>query len=373
MILNKILNIGVGRAGNVIVNEMLKKDKRYSGLFVNSAIDDIEGLEKCDINKNLYIFPGAAGSGRDRNVAREFLQDHISGLVEMINKYVLQDTVLVYFSMDGGTGSGVGITIATAIKRRYPNKKVIIIPVSPNKNRVDKLALENAIECWNDIMNALDSEKSPSIDSVIFVDNSTRDTYGEINAELVDSLHNAMTMNGKCESGSIDDGDNARVFTSLESPTPFVVPIVLESDYEYISEAIKASIKTSIFACPEIDEDTNKIYCGYVAASVSDYEPMEVIEEFDYDMTYYVAENNKHNTVLLSGCDEPTYIISEIKEVYDSAINKRNNRRKREKTTIDIKPKEQVSKKKATKKTTVDNYKIDDDFDDLDDLFSDLF
>lgn len=363
MDITRIMGIGIGRAGNVLLNEFLKKDRRLTGLFVNSAYGDVEDLEKFDAKKNSYIFAGGSGSGRDREYAKEFLADHFQALADRVSRYPNQDVIYVFFSLDGGTGSGISPKFLQVLSRTCPDKKINVVGVLPDFNKSDKLSLENTINCWKELGDIINPEdESPSIiDGVLFIDNSKRQTYSEVNEKAIGDLYASFNMNGKCEDGSIDDNDAKRTLTDKG----YSLILTLEDEFEDVKDAINHAIKTTVFAKP------NQYLCNYLAVSMLDYDVNEVAAQFEYQETAYRANNNKQNIIAMGGCEEPSEVIETIKIAYDDFMDRISKRSKSKRAVIDLNSPSNdkgKTKKKPDVKTST-RFTADD----LDDLFSDLF
>jgi hypothetical protein len=361
----KIMGIGIGRAGNVILNEFLKKDRRYSGLFVNSAYGDVDGLEKFDINKNAFLFPATSGTGRDRNLAKEMLKDHVQSLADTVARYPLQDVVTIFFSLDGGTGSGIVPVFTKVLKRTCPSKKINLVGVIPDFNRADKIALENTLACWSEIAEIAETKitvkgndgtevKVDVLDDIKFIDNSKRKTFELVNRKAIEDLDYSFTMNGKCEFGSIDDNDAKRTTTAKG----YGLILNLDGKYRDIKNAIDNALEDTVFAKP------NSFACNFLAVSLKDFDVLEAVEQFEVNETAYMANNEKHNTIVLGGCDEPTEIIETIKIAYDDFLEKGKNKSKIRRTTFDIKNKE-TEKEDRDLKTNFTTDEFDTLFDDL--------
>lgn len=366
---SKIMGIGIGRAGNVLLNEFLHRDKRISGLFVNSSAGDLEDLDMFDINKNAFLFPMINGSGRDRNYAKSFLKAEVQSLADMVSKYPIQSDIFVFFSLDGGTGSGIAPLFLKILKRTCPTKTINVFGILPDYNKVDKISLENSINCWNELSDVAGEEykykdkdgkeiKTNIVNNIMFIDNSRRKTFHEINKKAIDDIFNAFNMNGKCDDGSIDDSDARRTLTN----SGYGVILTLNNiKNQSIKEAIEEAKRDSVFALP------TEFTCNYLAISTKDYYPTDLIPYFQFEETKYVALNKEHNTIVLGGCNEPTYCIDSLKMIYDSIINKGDRRKEIKRSHIDLESNNDVINIEVTEVKTSFTAK------ELDNLFEDLF
>lgn len=319
----KMLLIGCGKAGNKLVNEMLRQDNRYTGLFVNSSYNDMAGLSNFREDK-AFLFTGVNGSGRNREKAKEYVVDQLDSLVDVITSYPLQDVITVFTSTDGGTGSGVTPMLIQALKFSYGQKKlerkINLVAVLPDYGIEDKVAYDNTLHFWNDIMEIKDS----CLDNIIFVDNSKGRNYAEINSKVVTALDNSYSMNGTSDVGDIDDND-ANTFNTGKG---FGLVLTLEEGYSNDKQAIDMAIKNSVFVLPDSNTDYT---CRYLGISLKEdfetkdksYNTAKIRNCFEnVSGTVYQTYNNYHNTVVLSGLKPPKDTINLIKVQLDD-MNKR--------------------------------------------------
>ncbi|MEG2289666.1 MAG: tubulin-like doman-containing protein [Clostridium sp.] len=365
----RILLIGCGKAGNKLVNDMVKKDRRLTGLFVNTAYDDMADLEMFK-EDNAFLFSSADGSGRNRLKAQEYVKEQINSLVDVIAAYPLHDVIYIFTSADGGTGSGMTPMFCKLLKMTFDrmklNKKINLVAVMPSIKNDDKVGFENALSFWNELTEDKKgndtSIKDTCINNLFVIDNSKGDSYKDINERAVNSLVNSFNMNGHHDEGDIDDSD-AKIFNTESG-----YGIVLELD-KHIKDAkiaVDNSIRSSVFAMPDSYD------CNYIGISLceDDYLISDVRECFD---TVYKAQyqtyNNKSNTVVLSGCYDPNELIENIKNKLDE-INERYNNRDRVEKKVKIDIKNTTHKKiKKEEKAEFTEKDIEDISSALEDLF----
>lgn len=315
----KMLLIGCGKTGNKLVNDMMVKDSRYAGIFVNSSYGDMANLPKFNQETNAFLFPGTNGSGKDPALAEEFVKGNLKSLVDMVVGYPLQDTIVILTSADGGTGSGTTPMLATLLKHTFMkrsliNKKINIVAVAPDIKNNDKVSFENTIRFWDKMIDLTKKVKfkvgdtiveDPIINDIRIVDNSKGMGYKDINARVVEALDNSYSMNGVHDDGEIDDRD-ARIFSTTNG---FGLVLSLKSGFENASEAVDDAIKNCIFALP------NSYKCQNIGVSLreDDYLIEDVLSCFkDVKNTVYKTYNNKHNTVVLAGCTKMDEVITNI-------------------------------------------------------------
>lgn len=313
----RILLIGCGKAGNKLVNEMLKKDSRLTGLFVNTAYNDMAGLEKFK-EDSAFLFPSADGSGRNREKALGYVKDNLLSLVDLIVSYPLHDVIYIFTSADGGTGSGMTPMLARLLRMTFDkkklDKKINLVGIMPSIKEDDKVGVENALSFWNELV--VEEKGKPSIidsclDNIYFIDNSKGNTYKEINEKAVNNLVNSFNMNGQHDEGDIDDTD-ARTFNTEKG---FGLILDLDNKYRDAKSAINSAIKESVFAIPDNYD------CNYMGISLNedDFLISDVRNSFDkvYKGTYKTYNKRKTNTVVLTGCNAPSEIIENLKNKLD--------------------------------------------------------
>ena len=165
---SKILLVGLGQGAGNIVDGLLSRNKNYNGLFFNSSLFDIKPLKNANMDKNVYLYPGTDGSGRDRNKSKEMIKDNANAIGTLLRKYPQTEVMVVFTSMAGGTGSGAIKTFIQIASAAIPTAKVNVVAILPSLTE-DQLSFKNTIECWNDINSVINL-----ISDIKFVDNNKR-------------------------------------------------------------------------------------------------------------------------------------------------------------------------------------------------------
>lgn len=150
----KIAVIGVGNGGSQ--SAIAAVERGIPAMVVNTSEKDMNDVL---IGKSIkgYVIGDGRGSGKDRDNAMALLKSNgKAGLQNLLeNPYLREivepaDIVFVTFSTGGGTGSGIGPTIANLIHRAYAQKVVIPFGILP-KNAESVMAQANTIACVDDI------------------------------------------------------------------------------------------------------------------------------------------------------------------------------------------------------------------------------
>lgn len=316
---SKMLLVALGQGAGNVVDGLLSKNKRYNGLFFNSSLFDIKPLKNANIDKNVYLYPGTDGSGRDRTKSKEMIRDNANAIGTLLRKYPQTEAIVLFTTMGGGTGSGAIKTFIQITKSALPQAKINVVAILPSLKE-DELAFKNTIECWNDINSVIDL-----VNDIKFVDNNKRNTYKEINKEVVESLDLAYNIIGIHADGNIDNKDSFRINTADGAG----LILKLYDGVKDAKTAVDLAIENSVFVQPDIYD------CDYLGINLKldGYDPYDVAQCFEVYKSTYITYNNDSNIVLLGGCETPTESIKLIKRSLDEK-NKRKNLRSRRRSVI---------------------------------------
>lgn len=160
------------------------------------------------------------------------------------------------------------------------------------------------------------------INDVKFVDNNKRNTYKEINNEVIESLDLAYNIIGIHADGNIDNKDSFRINTADGSG----LILKLYDGLKDAKTAIDLAIKNSVFVQPDIYD------CDYLGINlkVDGYDPYEVAKLFEVYRSTYMTYNNKNNIVVLGGGETPTESIKLIKMALEDKNKRKLSRNKKE-------------------------------------------
>jgi cell division GTPase FtsZ len=125
----KIGVVGIGNAGNQVA-DLAKKAYGVDGIALNSSEKDIKTLSAVDS----LVIGDEKGAGKDRNIAKSFIQAHIKQLLtEPLFTKVVKDNEVIFIvsSTGGGTGSGMSPVMHDILGRVFPDKRFILIGILP--------------------------------------------------------------------------------------------------------------------------------------------------------------------------------------------------------------------------------------------------
>ena len=204
------------------------------------------------------------------------------------------------------------------------------------------------MECWNDINSIMDL-----INDVKFVDNNKRNTYKEINNEVIESLDLAYNIIGIHADGSIDNKDSFRINTAEGSG----LILKLYDGLKDAKTAIDLAIKNSVFVQPDVYD------CDYLGINlkIDGYDPYEVTKLFEVYKSTYITYNNKNNIVVLGGCETPTESIDLIKMALEDKNKRKLSRNKKRSVIIDLST---DGKEKNEELDVLNNSELNDLFED---------
>ena len=310
---SRILAIGCGGCGNSQLSTLMDLDIRYSGIFMNTNLSEMENLKHFDRTRRSFYIANADGTGKDRNVAERYIKEDAPKFVEMIQRYVNQDYVLLMGSMNGGTGSKAIIILSKLIKKFCPNKSINIITTFPDINLSD-IDYENTIDTWNELIK-LKNSKNKIIDSIQFIDNNKSSNLQQINVKAMKELNDSLDIVG----GNLDASDSRKVHTS----NGYKVILHLDPRTKDTKEAINQAMKSSMFYTPENFECN--VMIGNINTNIFDLQLIKSTFEA-YDFTKFNHDATKSNIIVLGGCDLPTEGIELTKEALKELQRKKKQR-----------------------------------------------
>ena len=316
------LIVGIGQCFNILTNIMKLRDQRFTTLFVNSSNGDLSGLKFAN-QENSFIYSGGDGAGRNRQQAKTYIQNDSARLFDTLkNSYGQFEQMLIFFSTDGGTGSGSIKGFVSMVRGAFPKMIINLIGVIP-KIEEDNKNLNNSLDCISDLIDISDS-----FNDIKFIDNNKGQSYEDINNRAIEDINSLFEMIGHDEIGSIDENN----LKNIGKSKGYGVILNLPSNYTNYEEAIEVSKENSIFAIPD------DLYCTYggVMAKKNEYNVINLASKFDCDETIYKTYGDK-NIIALGGCDIPREIISDIQdELKERKLRRPKSRRIRGLKSINL-------------------------------------
>jgi hypothetical protein len=348
MLKKDILWIGVGEAGNRIVNEILGIDGRYVGLYINSAGKDVENLNNI---KDLYLIPNSSGTGKNRLKGKQLFVNDRKNIIEQITKYTTQTVLNIVFSMGGGTGSSIAPLLIEGLNILGIKKPINVICVKPGYKE-NKRYRKNAIECWNELV------KLKNINTYYILDNQSRRNPEEINREFARQYDTFMNMPKGIRTDNVIDEEELGTIILCKGSTMFYTFPTQKEDEKV---ALARAEKNSIFA--ELDDNTNK--CKYLAIAVDKklYDYRRISQLFDveeYAVSSYNNQRNELNLVVAAGFKPQKTSMETLEESLQEDVNNLDFQDNSEDLTINTDIKTQQEVVTNIKEKDIDNKDIED-------------
>lgn len=361
MIKSEVLSIGFGGCGNNLLDTFLGLDFRYSGIFMNTNLSEMENKVHFDRERRCFYIANADGTGKDRSVGEKYFKQDSPKFVEMIVKYVNQKHVILKCSANGGTGSISSLLGARLIKKSCPEKSISLIATMPNIGEGD-IDFKNAIAFWNELNIALDKG---IINNVSLIDNNSKMSQDEINRIAMDTLDLSFS---DVINNSLDSSDVARYHRSRG----YNVTLKLDNTYRDTNDAINDAIDNSVFFIPTSNKENGNIECDTLVATVNinDFKVEEIEKRFSaYEFKKINQTTEGDTIILLGGCDMPEDAIELTQEALKEVQKRKTMRKGRQKQNLIVEIDENDVQPKTESKNTKVPSRISSK--DLNDLFAD--
>lgn len=330
----EVLHIGVGRCGNNLVDKLIKVSENFVGVLYNTAANDVNALDSfIDATAGVFLIPNADGTGKDRDIAKEYAIKNRSSFEELLGKYSTSNNFVFYFSMDGGTGSGCTPELIRFVHAMYQDECTIHVVGAVRSKNASRVQLENTNSCWNELI-ALKEEGI--IKSIMLIDNDSRDSIEEINAEAIEAISYAYSMKDLDYSGAIDTKDMSNYFNAVGYRTVYK----LNNKNDNFIDSLEKAIEESVFLKPDkyevsqefiesvnnsilLNEEEKKIKlegekgfmykCDQLLAVIqrTRYKIGDVLKTIKTIVDSKIGEQDV-NIVGLSGMDMPLYKFNEV-------------------------------------------------------------
>lgn len=329
--------LGVGQAGGNIAE--IASTLGFQTALINTNQRD--GIVNTKVERK-YFVPGYNGAGQDRSIGLQAVNENYSEIIDFV-KGSFKDIklLLVAFSTDGGTGSGMSPLLIDLLIDQLPDIHIGAISVVPERNVFAGNRI-NAAECIVEI------SKIEGISSVFLVDNdqmrkmnpqsSKQQIYLASNHQVIKAIDSVLEITQKSSIyGNFDESDlmnifNTRGVTLISSTT--ITDAKTTSD---AASQIHLSWANSIF-CPV--ESTGVIRAGLIyegpekmsrlihVPSIFERvgEPLQLFEGT------YISESDPTITTILAGLPFPTRRLLSLEESLEKNKDRLQNLVSKEQT-----------------------------------------
>lgn len=306
----KNLIIGCGGCGNRQLDILLSLDMRYTGVYLNSNLNEMENLKHYDGDRRVFYIPNADGCGKNMDKMKVFCKEEAPKFTVMMNKFSTYKYITFITSANGGTGAMATIMFSKLIRKKiFPDKPINVVATYPALNETE-IDFKNATRFWNDM---IDLKTKGVINSIQYVDNN-KGNENEINLRAMKELDQSFDiMNGK-----LDSSDSAKV----HSTNGYKIFLTLNKDEDF-KESIDKSIKRSVFYMPD-NFDCDKII-GDI--NINDFNVDDIKKQFNpYDFKKFNLKDEGETKILVSGCEMPKETIELVREAEKEIKNKKKRR-----------------------------------------------
>ena len=311
--------LGVGQAGGNIAE--IASVLGFQTALINTNQRD--GIVNTKVVKR-YFVPGYSGAGQDRTLGLTAVQDHYQEIVEFINKSFKNiNLLLVAFSTDGGTGSGMSPPLIDLLTDQFPSIKIGAIAIVPERNVLAGNRI-NTAECIEEL------SKIEAISSVFLVDNdqmrkinpqsSKQQIYLSTNRQVMEAINHVLRVTQKSSLfGNFDETDLMNILGTRGVTIISSTPITDAKTTSDVSAKIQLSWANSIF-CPV--ESQGVIRAGLIYEGPENIsklinvpsvferigEPLQLFEGT------YISESDSTITTILSGLSFPSRRLLSLEE-----------------------------------------------------------
>jgi hypothetical protein len=316
----KITGIGCGQCGTQIIAEiekavnLLDGDKsNLSFIGINTSTEDLSSVT---LSHKIHI-NNSKGAACDRNKSTEALADGIDEILEELQSYIIEDSIIfIAFSCGGGTGSAIAPILSGILKEM--GYTVGMIPVLPADTEPLKVR-DNARLTFNEI-----EELKPGMGSIFILDNNASDkiTVNKVFASLFTGI---LCINNKSQDGNMD---LAEIEACLKCPSFSVITKTnaIKGTTANIIDILNK--ENNIFAKREDKTVTIMGISEAVSAKDSKIDIIQLRKEIGTAPTEfhgYLSESEE-NVIILSGLTMPYSRVDTMTEsIEKEAVNVQNS------------------------------------------------
>lgn len=323
----KISIIGIGNAGNQLLNEAIKREN-IRVFAVNSSQKDLGNAVTNAEIPSFIIGHDAKGAGKSRESAAAFFQQNGAELATAVPAFSSMcdssDVIIVAGSTAGGTGSGVAPQMVRLLKMMYNNKIIIYVGILPRITDAPK-AQQNSIECLNEIQECKVPYLLADLDFYKGIPNNI--AYQKIQQYLMDCID---IMGGRylnhSQYGMIDENDMRVILSEPGYLSMYNLMDITQSQLE--KEPMQTQMVKLIKSSPAAERTRNGIINQMGVVLNTPEEMSDITMSSDYtELTNYIGTpisifENFANVpgatgqmiIILSGQSSPIARINEMNE-----------------------------------------------------------
>ena len=294
------------------------------GAVMNASKDDIEalGLENYD-NVSSFVVGDGKGTGKSRDIAKEFLSDHVTIFEDPKIDDLIQssDLIIVAGSAGGGFGSGVVPTTVSILNEMYEGNKLFIpLTVLPDDGE--------AYTAQRHAENFLREILSQEVPYIMYDNNKFKELQPSVMfTSVIETIKKDLKVlrgdyiTDEATGSNMDERD---LLTTVSTPGRLIIGSIdpYDADTDVI-KVVKESIDKSAHA--ELEDDkvimasatmynlSEDVLATYGSKIKPDVQTIfgDHITNYANEATY-VGIGNQFVSVILAGCSAPNKRINQI-------------------------------------------------------------
>ncbi|MDR4945332.1 cell division protein FtsZ [Neobacillus cucumis] len=314
--------LGVGQAGGNIAE--IAASMGFQAALINTNKRD--GTVNARV-ENKYFVPGYSGAGQDRSIGLKAVNENYRELIDFVkNSFKNIKLLLVAFSTDGGTGSGMSPLLMDILLDQLPGVSIGAIAVVPDRNVLAGNRI-NAATCIAEV------SRIEALSSVFLVDNdqlrklnpqsSKHQVYLSSNHQVMDAINHVLQVTKKSSFfGNFDGTDLMNILNTRGVTIISTTTITDAKSTADVTSKIQQSWVNSIF-CPV--ESTGVIRAGLIYEGPENMaklinvpsifegvgEPLELFEGT------YITESDPTITTVLAGLAFPSRRLKALEDLLE--------------------------------------------------------
>jgi len=302
--------IGIGQCGGNIANEFGKLG--YKSIAINTSSTDLMKLNYIQKNNRLLINTGVQGAGKNPEIGRRALEEHIESVIHLIGQVFDEeiDMIFVCAGLGGGTGSGIApLLTQILVEQGLEVGMIVTIPSKMESPKVQIVAL-NAFEEISQIegigsLFIVDNAKSVQLPSQM----GFKIKYSIINENIALKLDKINRLAVEAADVAFDARDlhtliTMRGCTIISSTT--ISDISQLKETEVLAQGVREALERSIYANTEFSNSRGAAFLFELpeggAHYVTEQAVMKMQRElgmpFELFTGIYEQKNRKRDVVL---------------------------------------------------------------------------
>jgi len=311
--------LGVGQAGGNVAE--IASTFGFQAALINTNQRD--GLVNKKVERK-YFVPGYSGAGQDRTIGIRAVNENFREIIDFVKRSFKDiKLLLVAFSTDGGTGSGMSPLLIDLLIDQLPGVHVGAIAIVPDRNVLAGNRI-NAAECLEEL------SQIEAISSVFLVDNdqtrkfnpqsSKQQIYVSSNHQAMDAIHKVLEVTQQSSLyGNFDETDLLNILNTRGVTIITSAAITDAKTTTDVSSKVHQSWANSVF-CPV--ESPGVIRAGLIYQGPENIsklvnvpsifetvgEPLELFEGT------YITDSDPTVTTILAGMPFPSRRLQALED-----------------------------------------------------------